>query len=123
MPSVKIAAISLAVVDGLVESNYARALRLTEIALEQKPDIVLLPEAFAAGYCGQDLTQFVETPSDSPHQRRFAELSAQGACMIVGGFVEPGDVTTPGAKVRNTVAVYDRGRLVGLHRKKDLWPD
>jgi predicted amidohydrolase len=46
--SVRIAAVSVATIDGLLDANYRRALRLTEIALKRKPDIVLLPEARAA---------------------------------------------------------------------------
>jgi predicted amidohydrolase len=80
---IKVAAISIATVDGLVEANYQRALRLTEIAIDSSPDIVLLPETFAAGYCGTDLAPYAET-RESPWLKAFRELSRKGDCMNHG---------------------------------------
>jgi len=114
---VKIAAISVATLDGMVAENYARALRLGRIALESKPDILLFPEAFAAGYCGTDLAPYAES-LDSEYQRRFMELSKTGGCMVIVGFLEK----TPQG-VRNTAAIYDRGERLGTHSKKSLWVD
>jgi len=42
----KVAAIAIATVDGLIDANYARAGRLVEIALADAPDIVPLPVAW-----------------------------------------------------------------------------
>lgn len=119
MPSrVRIAAIALATVDGMPRENGARALRLGEIALAQRPDIILFPEAFAAGYCGGDLRPLAE-PLDGASARAFAGLSERGGCLVAFGFLE----TLAGGALANTVAVYDRGRPLGVHRKSSLWPD
>jgi len=118
MPTeVRVAAIAVATVDGLPGANYLRAARLVEIALSGAPDIILLPEAFAAGYCSCDLTPFAEA-STSASLERFRQLSAQGSCMIVLGFLEK---IRDG--IRNAVVLYDRGRKLGMHRKRTLWPD
>jgi predicted amidohydrolase len=116
----KIAAIALATLDGVLESNYARAVRMAEISLQYKPDIILLPEAFAGGYCGRPLVEFAEDESKSEHLAKFRRLSARGHSMIVLGYLEKveGD-----RRVRNAVAIYDGGRLVGRHYKHNLWPD
>jgi predicted amidohydrolase len=114
---VRIAAIALATVDGMVQENYARAHRLAEIALDAKPDVVLLPEAFAAGYCATDLTPFAEPPAQ-PYAGRFAELSRRGGCILTVGYIE-----RSGPRVRNAVVVYDRGDVLGVHAKRSLWPD
>ena len=74
---VKIAAIALATVDGMLENNYARGLRMAEISLQYQPDIILLPEAFAAGYCGRALAEFAEEVATSEHLAKFRRLSAQ----------------------------------------------
>lgn len=115
--TVRIAAIAVATVDGMVAENYARALRLGEIALSSKPDIILFPEAFAAGYCGTDLRPHAEA-LDSDDQRRFMDLSRRGDCLVLVGFIEK---TRTG--VRNTVGLYDRGARLGTHSKRSLWVD
>lgn len=115
--TIRIAAIAVATVDGMVAENYARALRLGEIALSSKPGIILFPEAFAAGYCGTDLRPYAEA-LDSDYQRRFMDLSRQGDCLVAVGFIEK-----VSAGVRNTVALYDRGACLGTHSKRSLWVD
>lgn len=114
---IKIAAISVATVDGLVDSNYSRALRLSEIAAAMKPDIVLLPEAFAAGYCDTNLLPYAES-KDSVYLQRFRELSQRGQCMIVVGFIENAE-----DGLKNAAIIFDRGAEIGTHHKRDLWPD
>ena len=114
---IRIAAIAVATVDGMVRENYARALRLGEIALAQKPDIVLFPEAFAAGYCGGDLRPYAEE-LDGEFPCAFAALSKRGECMVLFGFLE----RVQGG-IANSVAIYDRGQLLGVHRKSSLWCD
>jgi len=117
---VRIAAIALATVDGMFENNYARAVRLVEISLRHKPDLILLPEAFAAGYCGEPLAGYAEDGQTSRHQAALGRLSARAGVMIVAGYLErvAGD-----RRVRNAVAIYDRGTRIGRHYKRDLWSD
>jgi predicted amidohydrolase len=116
--SIKIAAIALATVDGMVDANYQRALRLTEIAEENHPDIILLPEAFAAGYAGNDLSSYAETFQTSKYLQEFRHRSLQYNCMIVMGYLEK----DPDG-VRNAVVIFDRGETVGIHYKSSLWAD
>lgn len=117
---VKIAAIALATVDGMLEGNYARALRMAEISLRHKPDLILLPEAFAAGYCGKALADYAEDAEKSEHLAKFRRLSTQAGCMIILGYLEKveGD-----RRMRNAVVIYDRGELIGRHYKHSLWVD
>ena len=115
--TIRVAAVALATVDGMMRENYARALRMGEIALDAAPDVILFPEAFAAGYCGTDLRPYAET-FENDTARAFRELSRRGKCILVYGFLEK-----VSGGVRNSVAVYDRGELLGLHSKRSLWPD
>lgn len=114
---VQIAALALATLDGQVDANYRRAIAMARIAAADRPDIILLPEAFASGYCANDLTPFAET-SASPHQREMTALSHELDCMIVYGWIEASDRC-----VRNVVTVADRGRVWATRAKSNLWPD
>lgn len=118
MPELTIAAIAVAAVEGMVEENYRRAIRLAEISLDARPDIILLPEAFAAGYCADDLCPYGENRDASPYLAEFRRLSAEGDCLVAVGYLE----TVP-AGVKNAVALYDRGIFIGQHVKSSLWPD
>jgi len=114
---VNVAAIALATVDGMVQANYARAIELGKISLRGRPQIVLFPEAFAAGYCGTDMARFSESP-DSANLEPFRTLSEEGDCTVVLGYLEGSS-----EGVRNAAVVYERGRLLGRHYKRSLWSD
>ncbi|OPZ86106.1 MAG: Apolipoprotein N-acyltransferase [bacterium ADurb.Bin429] len=118
MPELTIAAIAVATVEGMVEENYRRAIRLAEIALDARPDIILLPETFAAGYCADDLRPYGEDRETSPYLADFRRISREGDCLVAAGYLE----SVPGG-VKNAVALYDRGTFIGQHAKSSLWPD
>lgn len=123
MAQIRVAAIAVAVLDGMVNENYQRALRLVEMALRGRPDVVVLPEALAAGYCAVDLARYGEA-SDSAALRGFAELSRQGNCLLALGYVEKiAHPVAGGRLIRNAVRIFDRGETVGVHYKHTLWPD
>jgi predicted amidohydrolase len=114
---ITVAAISIASLDGALDSNYDRAYRLCKIALNAKPDIILLPESFAAGYCTTNFLDYAET-RQSPHLKRFRDLSRAHKCMIVLGYLEKFP-----RGVKNAIVVFDSGSVVGRHYKSKLWPD
>ncbi|HUQ66676.1 MAG TPA: carbon-nitrogen hydrolase family protein [Flavitalea sp.] len=116
--TVKVAAIALATVDGMMDANYQRALRLTEIAAQEHPDIILLPEAFAAGYAANDLTPFGETLESSKYLNEFRQRSSKYGCMIIVGYLQK-----ISAGLHNSAVIFDRGKVVGSHNKSTLWPD
>ena len=114
--TIRIAAIAVATVDGMVDANYQRAIRLGEISLQDQPDIILFPECFAAGYIGTDLTPYGEDLECSPYLQEFCRLSERGDCLVVVGYLE-----AAGEGVKNAVALYDCGVLLGTHYKSSLW--
>ncbi|HOF87734.1 MAG TPA: carbon-nitrogen hydrolase family protein [Armatimonadota bacterium] len=118
MPELTIAAIAVATVEGMVAENYRRGIRLAEIALDARPDILLLPETFAAGYCAHDLRPYGEERETSPYLAEFRRISGEGDCLVAVGYLE----SVPGG-VKNAVALYDRGAFIGQHVKSSLWPD
>jgi len=116
--TIRIAAIAVATVDGMVEANYQRAIRLGEISLQDQPDIILFPECFASGYIDTDLTPYGEDLECSPYLQEFCRLSERGDCLVVVGYLE-----AAGEGVKNAVALYDRGVLLGTHYKSSMWAD
>ncbi|MCY2952556.1 MAG: carbon-nitrogen hydrolase family protein [Planctomycetota bacterium] len=115
---IKVAAIGVATIDGKVEDNYKRALELVDEAAKDKPDLILLPEAFAAGYCADELTPYGETFDTSPYLKEFVARSQKYDCMIIMGILEK---RSDG--LHNVAAIIDRGEIIGRHSKSTLWPD
>ncbi len=66
------------------------------------------------------LAEFAEEVATSEHLAKFRRLSAQTRLMVVLGYLEKvaGD-----RRVRNAIAIFDRGQLLGRHYKHNLWPD
>ena len=113
-----IATIAVATVDGMVDINYKRAIRLAEISLAKSPDIILLPEAFAAGYCGTDLQPYGEDTEERVYLQELRKISVVGNCMVVAGYIQK-----VANGVKNSAVIFDRGDILGIHAKCSLWPD
>jgi predicted amidohydrolase len=80
----RVACVQVALVDGDVKANRERVLRMTEQALWDRPDLVLLPELSTSGYCTDDYTRLAE-PSDGPTVEALGTLAAaSGASILVG---------------------------------------
>ena len=113
---VRVAALAIATIDGMMENNYARALRMAEISLKHQPDLILLPECFAAGFCADELAPYAEGPN-SPYQIAFRQFSEKTGCIIVLGYVAKVD-----GQLRNSIIVYDRGEIIGRQDKIRFTP-
>ena len=134
--AIKVAAISVATMEGNTASNWERGLLLAQTALgvgtpglnRSDVELVLLPEAFAVGYpaCDAhgrncDLLGKAENRTTSKRLKAFRDLSASSGAMIIMGFIEH----VPRSKghnyfnqsVQNGVVIYDRGEEVGVHYK------
>ena len=80
----RIACVQVATVDGQIDANRTRAVRLTEKALAERPSLAILPELMTTGYCTDDYATVAED-LQGPTVRAFAELAASsGACIVVG---------------------------------------
>ncbi|MDR1419610.1 MAG: carbon-nitrogen hydrolase family protein [Treponema sp.] len=114
---IAISAVAIATMDGLFEQNYERAFFLGGLCLAYKPDIILFPETFAGAFDGPDITRYAEDP-ESKNVQWFRALSARGDCITAIGYMEK----TPRG-IKNACVIFDRGKLIGVHYKKQLWPD
>lgn len=57
---IRVAALQVWTKDGQVEHNLHRGLQLSRKAIEAKAQLIVLPEAFAVGYCSTDLAHYAE---------------------------------------------------------------
>ncbi|WP_404401358.1 carbon-nitrogen hydrolase family protein [Idiomarina seosinensis] len=68
------------------EQNLERVARLLEQLPEQRPQLVVLPEAFSCFGAGDRAQQqMAEQPGEGPVQKRLAELAAQHQVYLIGG--------------------------------------
>lgn len=111
----RIACVQVATVDGEIDANRARALNLTEQALAENPDLVILPELVTTGYCTHDYATVAENIA-GPTVRAFAELAtSSGACIAIGLVT----LTAGGQPQNGSVLVGPRG-VIGTYAKSHM---
>ncbi len=111
----RIACVQVATVDGEINANRARALGLTEQALAENPDLVILPELVTTGYCTNDYTTVAED-LEGLTVRAFADLAASsGACIAVGLVTR-----TPGGHPQNGSVILGPHGVVGTYAKAHM---
>lgn len=98
---------------GDFEANLATVKKGLAQAVDAKLDIVSFPECFLTGYYAkkEDALQHAFTV-DSPEMRRVLDATAECDTTLLVGFNE-----LRGDKLYNTVAVIERGRLLGRYSK------
>ncbi|MCY3957754.1 MAG: carbon-nitrogen hydrolase family protein [Chloroflexi bacterium] len=111
----RIACVQVATVDGEINANRARALRLTEQALGDSPDLVVLPELVTTGYCTDDYSTVAE-PNDGPTVRAFSALAASSGAGIAVGLV----TLTAGGRPQNGSVFIGPGGVIGTYAKSHM---
>ena len=98
---------------GDFEANLATVKKGLAQAVDAKLDIVSFPECFLTGYYakGADALQHAFTVN-SPEMRHVLDLTADCDTVLLVGFNE-----LRGDKLYNTVAVIERGKLLGSYSK------
>jgi predicted amidohydrolase len=114
---VKVLGIQLETRVGQVDANYARALAFLEHgARVYRPDVILLPEAFAAYMARPDMEAVAE-PVPGPTTDRFCSYSAQYQTMILFGLIRQ---NPHGDGVYNSAILVDGGQIIGIYDKTHL---
>ena len=111
----RIACVQVATVDGEIDANRARALNLTEQALAENPDLVILPELVTTGYCTHDYATVAENIA-GPTVRAFCELAASSAAFIAVGLV----TRTPGGHPQNGSVIVGPHGVIGTYAKSHM---
>jgi predicted amidohydrolase len=99
---------------GNVAANLEMHVREVRAAVDAKADIVVFPELSLTGYFLKDQASEVALPLDSEELETIADLSRQ--ISIVIGFAERGR----DGRVYNSIAFFEDGELLELHRKVHL---
>ncbi|MCA9562259.1 MAG: NAD+ synthase [Myxococcales bacterium] len=106
---------------GAFEANFDSIAELCLRAAKQDLDMIVFPELATTGYPPRDLLlepAFVQ--ANLACVERVRELTAGIPTAVVLGFVEPNN--GPGPRLRNAVALIERGRIVAT-RYKTLLPN
>ena len=98
---------------GDFEANLATVRKGLAQAVDAKLDIVSFPECFLTGYFSKEKDARDHTfAADSPEMKRVLDLTAGCDTVLLVGFNELRE-----GKLYNTVAVIERGRLLGRYSK------
>jgi len=98
---------------GDFEANLKKVVEGLELASEAKLDIVSFPESFLTGYFrGEADARANSFTADSPEMQKVLEQTARFEPLFMVGFNEMRQ-----GQLRNTVAVIERGKLVGRYSK------
>ncbi len=98
---------------GDFEANLATVRKGLAQAVDAKLDIVSFPECFLTGYFAKEKDARDHTFAvDSPEMKRVLDLTAGCDTVLLVGFNELRE-----GKLYNTVAVIERGRLLGRYSK------
>ncbi len=96
-----------------VEENRKYALKLIDMALRYKPDIICLPEAFTTFSVRGKSKQELAEPVPGPTTEAIAKKAKEGNCYIICPII-----TKREGKIWNSAIVIDRsGDIVGIYDK------
>lgn len=95
-----------------VEENRRYVMKLLDLALRQKPDIVCLPEAFTTVSVPKPLSEIAE-PVPGPTTEMFAKKAKEHGCYIICPIKTKRD-----SKLWNSAVIIDRsGEILGIYDK------
>ncbi|MCQ4086500.1 carbon-nitrogen family hydrolase [Saccharibacillus sp. JS10] len=116
MTTWKVTCIQYDVVYGDPDANYARVEELIEEAMQDKPDVIVLPELWTIGYDLERLSEIAE--QDAERCKAFlSETAKRHNVHLVGGSTAKQN----DEGVYNTMLVYDRtGKQVSEYDKAHL---
>ncbi|MGI8653519.1 MAG: nitrilase-related carbon-nitrogen hydrolase [Geodermatophilaceae bacterium] len=107
--------ITLAQVDsrlGDIDANLERAHEVVATAVEESSDLVVFPELHLSGYAIGDVDADLSMRPDDPRIEKLARHAGPAGLLL--GFVDSGP---DGPHTYNSMALYQDGRLVHVHRK------
>jgi len=107
--------ITLAQVDsrlGDIDANLERAHEVVAAAVEESTDLVVFPELHLSGYSIGNVDADLSMRPDDPRIEKLARHAGPAGLLL--GFVDSGP---DGPHTYNSMALYQDGRLVHVHRK------
>ena len=111
----RVACVQVALVDGEIEANRDRVLRMTEQALWERPDLVVLPELATSCYSTEDYALVAE-PCDGPTVEALATLAAATGASILVGLV----ILNSEGRPQNASYLIGPAGVIGTYAKTHL---
>ena len=113
----KVAVIQMQVALGEPERNIAALYRLAAKAMQERPDVLLLPELWRLGFYPKPVLSYAD--ADGRETRKaLATIANKYQVNVVGGTV----ANAIGDKVFNTSYIFDRtGRMLATYHKTHLF--
>lgn len=110
----KISLIQMDVVLGRPQENYQKALALMTKAMEQRPDILVLPETLNVGFFPRENLAALADVDGKATKAVFGTFAKENSVNIVAGSV----ANKKGEHIYNTLYAFDReGHVVGEYDK------
>jgi 5-aminopentanamidase len=102
-----------------LEGNRRLSVDAIAAAVQNRADIVVLPELVTSGYMFQSVQEAasVAISSTDPLFNEWAGAAVRGGAVVIGGFCERGD----DGRLYNSAAVVDGSGVIGVYRKVHLW--
>ena len=113
----KVAVLQMNIAFGEPARNIATLYRMVAEAMEQRPDVLLLPELWRLGFYPRPILDYADADGAQTRQT-LAGIAKRYQVNIVGGTV----ANAIGSQVFNTCYVFDRsGHLVTTYHKTHLF--
>jgi predicted amidohydrolase len=102
-----------------LETNRELAMNAIAAAVQDRADIIVLPELMTSGYVFESAKEAasVAIPATDPLLREWGAAASRGDAVVIGGFCERGD----DGQIYNSAAVVDGSGVLGVYRKIHLW--
>lgn len=107
------------------KENLERALYLAEEAVSKEAELLAFPEVFSTGFCYDRIAEVAETASGSTLEA-LCDFSKEHGCILSGSMIEQRE----GSEISNEKNIppqfnlgfcIESGKLVGIHRKTQLY--
>ena len=114
----KVACLQMDMLLAKPEENFSHAAELVKRAMENKPDVLVLPETWNTGFFPRENLQALCDRDGSQVKQVFGALAERNQVNIVAGSVS----NVRGGKVYNTAMVFDRtGACIASYDKTHLF--
>ena len=104
---------------GDLDGNRALALAAIAEGIDQRADVIVLPELVTSGYMFESVEEAAALAIAPDHEilREWADAARRHGVIIAGGFAERGE----DGRTYNSAAVIDATGIRALYRKLHLW--
>jgi predicted amidohydrolase len=107
------------------QENLERALSLAEEAVSKEAELLVYPEVFSTGFCYDRIREVAETVS-GPTLEALCDFSKEHGCILAGSMIERRERSEISTEKNipsqyNLAFCIESGKIVGLHRKTQLY--